>query len=58
MDTIKRKQLISKVNTDLLAQFGSKHVPIIADDIEKVYARNVLGMSVDAKTQGDSRISA
>lgn len=50
MDTSKRIELINKVNSDLALQFPEKHSLITPEDIEKVYGRNVLGFSVDAKT--------
>ena len=50
MDTIKRIDLLTKANNNLLALFPAKFTPITADDIEKVYKRNVLGFAVDAKT--------
>lgn len=50
MDTQKRDALLTKVNSDLQAQFGSKHIEITHECIEKVYKRNVLGIQADAKT--------
>ena len=51
MDTLKQFELIDNVNANLLRQFGPKHVPITPNCVEKVYSRNVLGFSVDAKTK-------
>lgn len=49
MDTIRKNELIAKVNKDL--SINPKHVEITMDDIEKVYGRNVLGIQADAKTR-------
>jgi hypothetical protein len=51
MNTTKQIELINKVNSDLFLQFGTKHTLIASDDIEKVYGRNVLGISIDDKTR-------
>lgn len=42
--------VLQAANANLLALFPDKHTPIVADDIEKVYSRNVLGIQADAKT--------
>ena len=51
MDTTKRLELLTKVNSDLALQFGAKHIPITPECVEKTYKRNVLGFAVDAKTK-------
>jgi hypothetical protein len=51
METIKKLEMLSKVNSDLSTQFGAKHIELTLDCIEKVYFRNVLGFAVDAKTK-------
>jgi hypothetical protein len=51
MDTLKRNELLKKVNQDLRAQYGKKHAVITMACVEKVYGRNVLGFAVDAKTK-------
>jgi len=48
MDSIK---LLETANANLLSLFPAKHVPILLDEIEKVYGRNVLGIATDAKTK-------
>ncbi len=50
MDTFKRNALLTKVNSGLQAQFGSKHIDITHECVEAVYKRNVLGIQADAKT--------
>ena len=50
MDHTKRYSLIAKVNNDLSAQFGLKHIPITLECVEKTYRRNVLSIQADAKT--------
>jgi len=48
MDTTK---LLENVNASLAKQFPTKHVEITLEDIERVYSRQVLGISADAKTR-------
>lgn len=50
MDIIKQNELLTKVNSDLAMQFGSKHLPITMECVDKVYGRNLLGIQTDAKT--------
>ena len=50
MNTIKRLELLDKVNKDLLALHPKKHIVITMACVEKVYKRNVLGINADAKT--------
>ncbi len=46
-----KQHILNKANDNLTALFKSKHRPIEASEIEAVYSRNVLGISVDAKTK-------
>jgi len=50
MDILKSDALLVKVNNDLRAQFGAKHIYITRQDIDSVYERNVLSVQADAKT--------
>ena len=47
-----KKQLLKKANANLKKLFGShpKYKPITLKEVEAVYARNVLGITADAKT--------
>lgn len=51
MDTAKKLQILATANANHALRFPAKHTAITADDIEKVYKRNVLGIQADAKTR-------
>lgn len=44
-------KILDLANANLFVLFPDKHKPIVADDIEAVYGRNVLGIQADAKTK-------
>lgn len=46
-----KQKIIDRANTNLRIKYPEKYTPITFEDIEKVYARNVLGINADTKTR-------
>jgi hypothetical protein len=51
MEFTRQIEILAIANFNLTELFKEKHKLITLDEIEQVYSRNVLGMSVDAKTK-------
>lgn len=50
MENFRKLELLANANKELYTQYGSKHIDIAMQDIDKVYTRNILSINADAKT--------